>query len=177
MTMLRSVFALALAVTFAVSPMTADARLGARPPAFTLQPVVGGPTQGAFRLADALAAQKPVVILFWATWCAPCRQELPFYQQLYAQYREQGLTVVAISMDDTSTITQAGPGARRLGVTFPVLADLDTRVQGQLNPRRAAPFSIWVNKQGQIVWEREGFALAERETIAEGIRKLVAGEM
>jgi len=76
-------------------------------------------------------------------------------------------------MDDTSTITQVGPAARRLGVRFPVLSDLDTRVASQMNPRRAAPFSVWVNRQGRIVREREGFALAEREAITSGIANLV----
>lgn len=177
MTMTRLVPTLLVVASLLVSPSVVDARLGARPPAFTLPAVVGGPTQGQFRLQEALDQHKPIIISFWATWCGPCRQELPFLETMYQRYREQGLTVVAISMDDTSTITQTGPAARRLGITFPVLSDLDTRVQGQLNPRRAAPMSIWVNKRGQIVWEREGFALAEREVLQENIRKLVAGEM
>jgi hypothetical protein len=54
-----------------------------------------------------------------------------------------------------------------------VLSDLDTRVSSQMNPRRAAPFSVWINRQGRIVWEREGFALAERDTIARGVADLV----
>jgi hypothetical protein len=58
-------------------------------------------------------------------------------------------------------------------VSFPVLSDLDTRVSSQMNPRRAAPFSVWINRQGRIVWEREGFALAERDTIARGVADLV----
>ena len=80
-------------------------------------------------------------------------------------------------MDDTSSITAAGPAARRLGVQFPVLSDLDTRVQNALNPHRSAPFSIWINKHGQIAYEHDGFALAERDSISAGIAKLVAGEM
>lgn len=166
----------ALVVVFvslaALVPARSAARVGARPPSFTLPAVVGGPTRGRFRLDDYLG-RAPVVILFWATWCAPCRQEIPFYQSLFVRHHAAGLQVVAVAMDDTSTITQVGPASRRLGVTFPVLSDLDTRVSSQMNPRHAAPFSVWVNRQGRIVREREGFALAERETITREMAELV----
>lgn len=152
---------------------TALARVGGRPPPFSLPAATGGPSQGEFRMGELLG-HNPVVILFWATWCIPCQQELPFYQSLYQRYREQGLRVVAISMDDARTVMRAGPAARRLGVTFDVVTDLDTRVTTQLNPRRSAPFSIWVDRQGRITWEREGFAPAEQQTIAQGIAQLVA---
>ncbi len=163
---------LALGALAGLVPARSAARVGARPPSFVLPAVVGGPTRGRFRIEEHLG-RNPIVVLFWATWCAPCRQEMPFYQSLLARHRDTGLQVVAVSMDDTSTITQAGPAARRLGVRFPVLSDLDTRVSSQMNPRRAAPFSVWINRQGRIVWEREGFALAERDTIARGVADLV----
>jgi len=77
-------------------------------------------------------------------------------------------------MDDASALASAGAAARRLGLHFPVLADLDTRVTSRLNPRRAAPFSIWIDRSGRIVREKEGFALADRAEIARGIAALVA---
>jgi peroxiredoxin len=155
-----------------LAPPRAQSRIGGRPPAFTLPAAVGGPSSEDFRMGDHLG-RRPVVILFWATWCVPCQQELPFYQSLYERYRDRGLRVCAISMDDARTVTRAGPAARRLGVTYDVVTDLDTRVTTQLNPRRSAPFSIWVDRSGRIVWEREGFAPAEQQAIAQGIAQLV----
>ncbi|MDQ3031398.1 MAG: TlpA family protein disulfide reductase [Myxococcota bacterium] len=154
-------------------PSIAHARVGGRPPPFSLPAATGGPSRGEFRMGD-LIGQSPVVILFWATWCVPCQQELPFYQSLYERYRDQGLRIVAISMDDARSVQRAGPAARRLGVTFDVVTDLDTRITTQLNPRRSAPFSIWVDRQGRITWEREGFAPSEQQAIAAGIQQLVA---
>lgn len=166
--------ALSIAAPDAISrPSIAHARVGAQPPPFTLPAAVGGPTSGQFRLAEHLSAHRPVVILFWATWCVPCQQELPFYQRLYERYQAQGLRIVAVSMDAASTVTRAGPAARRLGVTYDVVTDLDTRVTTQLNPRRSAPFSVWVNREGRITWEREGFAPAETQVIEDGVRQLV----
>lgn len=171
-TLATAFLVLALTSLAALVPARSAARVGARPPSFSLPAVVGGPTRGRFRMEDHLG-RNPIVILFWATWCAPCRQEIPLYQSLYERHRATGLQVVAVAMDDTSTITQVGPAARRLGVRFPVLSDLDTRVSSQMNPRRAAPFSVWVNRQGRIVREREGFSLAERDAITSGIADLV----
>lgn len=164
----------AVAVSATVAPSTSEARVGARPPAFSLPPVPGGPTRARFDLQEHLG-RRPVVLLFWATWCAPCRQELPFYQQLHQRFERDGLRVVAISMDGPETISRAGPMVRRLGLTYSVVSDLDTSVSSRLNPRRAAPFSIWIDRSGRIVRENEGFSLAEREEIARGVARLVRG--
>lgn len=152
----------------------AEARVGGRPPPFTLPAAVGGPSTQPFRMEEHLG-RNPVVILFWATWCQPCMQELPFYQSLYERYRSRGLRIVAISMDSQATVMRAGPAARRLGVTFDVVTDVDTRVTTQLNTRRAAPFSIWIDRSGRIVRESEGFSPAEQNALAQGIAELVGG--
>lgn len=166
------VAALAAALVTVATP-SAEARVGGRPPSFQLPAATGGPTNRPFRMGEHLG-ERPVVILFWATWCQPCQQELPFYQSMYERYREQGLRVVAISMDSQATVMRAGPNARRLGVTFDVVTDVDTRVTTQLNPRRAAPFSIWVDRNGRIARESEGFSPAETGALARGIAELVA---
>ena len=167
-------FAAAIVAAAVVVPSGGvEARVGARPPGFTLPAAVGGPTRAPFRMSDHLG-QRPVVVLFWATWCAPCQQELPFYESLYQRYRGQGLRIVAVSMDSQATITRVGPAARRLGVTFDIVTDVDTRVTTQLNPRRAAPFSVWINRQGRIARESEGFSPAEQNALARGIAELVA---
>jgi peroxiredoxin len=168
-----AVTATALLLVMVAGAVPGAAHVGGRPPAFTLSTVPGGPTTGRFRLADHLG-RRPIVVLFWATWCAPCRQEMPLYERLWQQHRAAGLVVVAISADNASTIAQSGPAARRLGVHFPVLADPSTRVIAQMNPRRACPFSVWINRAGRIVREHEGFTMAERDSIARGVAALVA---
>ncbi len=171
-------FALLLAALLPLSAASfsltsdAEARVGARPPAFTLPAISGGPTQGRFNLGDSLG-QDPVVIVFWATWCEPCKQQLPLYEALYQRYRDQGLKVIAIAMDGPETISRAAPVVNRLGLSFPVLSDLDTAVTSRLNPRRGAPFTVWIDRSGRIVHEQEGFTLAERDRIARGVSALV----
>lgn len=162
----------AIASSALLSP-PAEARIGGQVPPFELPAAIGGPSSEPFAIGDHLG-KDPIVILFWATWCGPCRLELPFYESLYQKYESQGLKVVAISMDSQDTVMQAGPAARRLGVSYDVVTDVDTRVTSQINPRRSAPFSIWVNREGRIVWENEGFSPAEQGRIAKGIKDLMA---
>lgn len=171
--LLMPLLALTLLAGIPLAPMgTADARVGARMAPFTLPAIPGGPTRGRMALADKLG-EDVIVVLFWATWCIPCRQELPVYQELYQQYRDQGLTVVAISMDDSSSLPQAAGWARRMNLTFPVLSDLDTSVTNRINPRRTAPFSIWIDHEGRINREHEGFNQGERDDIQAGIAALI----
>ena len=170
---LRLLAPLALAAgLFGAAIAPAAARVGGRPPSFTLPAATGGPTQRPFRLGEHLG-RRPVVILFWATWCQPCQQELPFYEAQYQRLRARGLRVVAVSMDSQATVMRAGPTARRLGVSFDVVTDVDTRITTQLNPRRAAPFSVWIDRRGRIARESEGFSPAEAGALARGLTELV----
>ena len=162
----------ALLLLAASSAPNAHARVGARPPAFTLPTIPGGPVSGRFEMGEHLG-EHPVVIIFWASWCDPCKQQLPLYQRLYERFEDDGLQVVAVSMDGPETISRTTPIVRRLGLTFPVVSDLDTAVTSRLNPRRGAPFTVWVDRAGRIVHEREGFTLAERNDIARGVAALV----
>jgi peroxiredoxin len=169
---LFSTVALACLCATVVVPPNAEARVGARPPAFSLPSIPGGPVPGTFRLAEHLG-NSPVVIIFWASWCDPCKQQMPIYQDLYERYREQGLKVVAISMDGPESVARTGPITSRLGLTYPVVSDLDTSVTARLNPRRGAPFTVWIDRSGRIVYEREGFTLAEGDDIRRGIGALM----
>lgn len=147
--------------------------VGSEAPEFALPGAPGGAFAGRFRLADHLR-RRPVVVLFWATWCQPCLQELPVYQALYQRYGGR-LMVVGISMDGPDTVSEVGARARQLGITFPIVTDLQTEVVAVYNTRRAAPFSVWIDREGIIAREREGFSMSEQPAIQAGIANLVAG--
>ncbi len=168
-----TVAVLAIAVCVALAPL-ALAAVGTRANEFTLPAAPGGPSRGRFRLAEHIG-QRPVAVLFWATWCQPCTVELAFYQQMYQRFAGR-LMVVGISMDNPDSISEVGPTARQLGLNFPIVTDLDTQVTSSYNPRRAAPFSVWIDRNGTIVREREGFAISERGVIEAGLTRLVAGQ-
>jgi thiol-disulfide isomerase/thioredoxin len=70
------------------------------------------------RLVDLMGADKPVVIHFWATWCAPCRQEIPQLNLLSQMYRDQGLTVIGLTLDEDRELVKLFMKENR--VTYPI---------------------------------------------------------
>ena len=69
---------------------------------------------------------RVVMVNFWATWCAPCRQEMPHLNRLYEKYRGAGFVLLGVNVDDDTA--KAAEVAAKLGVTFPVLLDTDKSV-------------------------------------------------
>lgn len=90
---------------------------------------------------------KPFVINFWATWCAPCRVEIPAFKKLYAEYQPRGLEVVAISMDDSRTVAQVVPFIEYFQVPWVVLyGDERTAMEFQIGPN--IPVTIFFDAAG-----------------------------
>lgn len=121
---------------------------------------------------------RPLIINFWATWCAPCRREMPLLQQLVNDHGDTGLQVVGIAMDDLPNVRRF---IAQIGITYPVL-------YGEFEASRVAesfgdefiglPFSVIVSPQGDILarWagELDGDTLrqivAELDAVASGRR-------
>jgi peroxiredoxin len=141
---------------------------GAQAPDFTLRDYEGRQVS----LAEHFG--KRVVLLdFWATWCVPCEAEMPHLERLYQRYRDQGFVIYAVAMDGPETVASVGPLARRLGVTFPVLLDEETRVTAIYNPHRTAPLSVLIDRQGRIVKTHQGYVAGDEVTLEREIAALV----
>lgn len=98
-----------------------------------------------------------IVLSFWATWCKPCVAEMPHLQRLYEARKGSGFVVLAISLDGPETEAEVAPFVKTKGFTFPVLVDSETRAASLYNPRRAAPFTVIIDRHGKVVKKREGF--------------------
>ena len=116
---------------------------------------------------------KVVLVNFWATWCVPCAAELPHLERLYGKYRDQGFLVLAISMDGPETSANVDPHARRHGLSFPVLLDEETRVTGTYNPKRTAPFTVLIGRDGQMARTREGYHAGDEVAVEADIQALI----
>ena len=98
---------------------------------------------------------KVVLLSFWATWCGPCRQEMPEMQTLYQKLKGRGFEVVAVDMmEDKATVSQF---VKKSGYTFPVLLDTTGTVGGaSLYDARAIPTNYVIDKTGHIVGRKIG---------------------
>jgi peroxiredoxin len=130
---------------------------------FTLSDVEGKSVS----LGDYLG-KKAILIDFWATWCKPCIAEMTHLQKMY-EARKDKFVVLAVSMDASETEAQVAPVVHSKGWTFPVLLDTETRVVSLYNPRRAAPFTVLIDKNGKIVKKREGYNPGDEAEIEKDI--------
>lgn len=129
-----------------------------------------GGTAPAFRLRDLdgrtlelerLRHKGPVLLEFWATWCAPCRAAFPELEALQRAHAGCGLTVIGISVDGPRNAAKVRPFVAREGLTFPVALDLDGRMQ-QVYQVTQMPTAVLIDTNGVIVMSRVGFRAGER---------------
>jgi cytochrome c biogenesis protein CcmG/thiol:disulfide interchange protein DsbE len=118
-------------------------RQGFLAPAFDLETLNGGSRS----LADF---QGQVIVLnLWASWCPPCRAEMPAIQSLYEQYKDQGLVVLAVNMTYQDSVSSAASFTNEFGLSFPILLDR-TGLVGKLYRMRALPTTFFIDRQGEI---------------------------
>lgn len=121
------------------------------------------------RLADLKG--KVVMINFWASWCGPCRQEMPLLSELYNTYKRAGFELLGVNLDGQSGAAQRF--LERTPVTFPVLLDPKGTVAG-LYQNQAMPSSYFINRKGELVHLHQGYRPGEEEEYRRIIRKLLA---
>jgi peroxiredoxin len=124
-----------------------------RPPDFELRALDGS----SVRLSEHLGKQV-VLIDFWATYCEPCLRSMPELDALYAKYKSQGFLVLGVSIDGADSLLAVRSDVQKLGISFPILLDQDTRVVALYNPKTSAPFSVLIGKDGSVLSKREGYS-------------------
>ena len=117
------------------------------------------------RLGELVEHRRVVLISFWATWCEPCKLELPHLSRLQEKYRDRGLTVLAIAIDGPSTMSEVRAFVRRHRVRLTVPLDLDRRVTTLLNPKVMMPFWLLIDRQGRLVRTHQGYLPGDEEHI------------
>jgi peroxiredoxin len=117
-------------------------RVGSEAPDFTLQSLDGKEV----KLSDLRG--KPVMLNFWATWCPPCRQEIPTIRDAYKEKGESNYEVLGIATQSDRATVEAF--AKELGINFPVLPDADNRVTSDLYHVLPIPTSFFIDKDGII---------------------------
>ncbi|MDO8616678.1 MAG: redoxin domain-containing protein [Dehalococcoidia bacterium] len=114
---------------------------GALAPDFLLEQLTGGE----LRLSDLRG--RPVVLNFWATWCAPCRKEMPQFVQAYDRYQDQGLVIVAVNLQEGKGIVR--PFADDFGIKFPIAIDRDGEV-GDRYRLLGLPTTFFIGRDGVV---------------------------
>jgi len=132
-----------------------------------------------FSLADLNGEQqlfsqwqnKVILLNFWATWCPPCRREIPDFMEIYKQYKDKDFIVIGVGIDDEKKVAQF---VHRLGINYPVLVGGRKAMQLSYdngNHSGALPYSIIIDKHGVIRYRAGG--LLSRQKLVNQITPLL----
>lgn len=116
-------------------------------------------------------AGKVVIIDFWATWCAPCKEELPELEKLHKKYGSKGLAVLGVSIDKEAGVVK--PFLDKMKITFPVVHDAGHALAGKYAPPRM-PSSYIVDKKGIVRYVHGGYRASDAAEFEKQVQELLA---
>ncbi|MDH4054239.1 MAG: TlpA family protein disulfide reductase [Gammaproteobacteria bacterium] len=111
-----------------------------------------------------------VMVNFWATWCGPCRQEMPLLDELYQRYERVGFNLLGVNIDDDSR--KAMKMIEELGVNFPVLFDSRKEVS-KLYEVEAMPVTVLIDREGNVRYVHHGYKPGYEEKYLDQVRSLL----
>ena len=160
--MLRMITAVAASLFFACPGVTDE--LSGPAPNFNLAVKDGG----TISLADFQG--QVVMVNFWATWCAPCREEMPHLEALYQRYSDLGFTLLGINVEEDSS--GADKFLEETPVSFPILFDPDSEVS-ELYDVIAMPSTVLVDRSGKMRFIHHGYQTGYENEYQSQIRALL----
>ena len=126
------------------------------------------------RTGDSISLSKyrgqVVMINFWASWCGPCRQEMPLLEQMYKKYNRLGFTLVGVNVDEQAA--DAEKLLAKVPVSFPIALDSKSEVSKLYNVR-GMPSSIFIDRQGTVRYVHPGYKPGDEVKYQEQIRALL----
>ena len=99
-----------------------------------------------------------VVVNFWATWCGPCREEMPRLQKLANEYKGKGVNFIAVSLDDVATQGKIPSVVQKRGLTMPVWTGATEKTLTELELGVLVPATLILDEQGNVIGKIEGEA-------------------
>lgn len=158
------ILALALGAASCASQAPVDGHGSTRPlPEFSIQDLDGN------LVTNENLDGKVALVNFWATWCGPCKIEMPWFVDFQRKYKDQGFTVLAISLDEDGW-DPVREFAAELELNFPVVLGDDPLAE-DFGGIRALPTTLVVNREGEVVFTHTG--LVSRSTYEKEIEALL----
>lgn len=111
---------------------------------------------------------KVIILDFWATWCSPCRKEIPGFIELYREYKDEGLEIVGVCLESEAAVK---PFAEETGINY-ALVFANQEIVQRYGGIRYVPTTFIIDRQGNIIKKHIGYT--SRETFEEEIKELLS---
>ena len=130
-------------------------------------------TGNTFNIQDLDNKGKPMVMSFWATWCKPCKKELNAIAEVYEDWQDEtGVKLIAISIDDTRSMSKVAPYVNSSDWDYEVYLDSNSDLKRALGVS-TVPHTFLINGEGKIVWQHKGYIDGDEDELYEQIEHLV----
>jgi thiol-disulfide isomerase/thioredoxin len=156
---------LMLALLVCTSNVFAATELNEEAPDFTLKSLKGSNLKLSEFRGDV------VLVNFWASWCGPCRQEMPILNDLYLKYRDMGFTLLGVNVEKNTA--KAANMVRDLRVVYPVLFDQQSKVS-KLYKVDDMPTTVLVDRDGNMRYLHRGYKSGTEDEYVRQVRELMA---
>ena len=153
-----------LAVTTVILATTATAGGDSPAPGFSL------PARGGSTIDLSQFKGQVVMINFWASWCGPCRQEMPLLESMYKKYQPLGFTLIGVNVEPDQK--DAESFLKQTPVTFPVLFDAKSKVSGLYNVQ-GMPTTVFIDRKGKVRLVHESYKPGDENLYLDQIRTLI----
>jgi cytochrome c biogenesis protein CcmG, thiol:disulfide interchange protein DsbE len=158
-----------LLLTILLIISTASAQTPTKLPHVLVTTLEGGQVD----VASLSNAGNPMVISLWATWCAPCKQELAAIAEDYGMWQARtGVKVIAISIDDARTTARVGPYVSSQGWEFEIYLDPAGELMRSL-PVSSIPCTLLLNGNGEVVWQHKGYMPGDEKELFRKIKEQI----
>ena len=121
---------------------------------------------------SALLEEGPLLVSFWATWCAPCKKEMRFLEEFHQKYNENSFRVLAISTDSPKSMSKVKSYIRAKKHTFLVGIDPNQEIAKKMNAL-LMPTTLILNKDRKVSWYHQGFIPGDEKEIEAQIRAVL----
>ena len=135
-------------------------------PQFTLDSRAGS------KISLAQYKGQVVMLNFWASWCGPCRQEMPLLENIYKKYNKMGFTLIGVNVEPKTGDPEGWLSKLPKPVTFPVAFDVDSKVSKLYNVA-GMPTSVFIDRKGNVREIHRGFKPGDENLYLSQIRTML----
>jgi len=158
----------AIAATLVIILTSAAAAEAGAPPDFRLKDLDGNWVTLSEQLGEDV-----VYVTFWATWCVPCRREMPYLQAMHDELGDQGLRIIGVNTDPPATTSKIKPYIKRYKISYTTVLDPDNNVLDKYNPTRELPYAVLIDRDGNVHEVFPGYRKGDEVLLEEKILNLL----